>query len=180
LRGLLRRGCVCCPWGVDRCLGMHPRQHATPTRSCADAPPPPRGRESVTPQWSLGRVGHGQGPGARPPTGWSAVGKAENAGQNLEIYHRDYCRMSFYILNEERRRGGRSAGVIFVGAAWARVCMLHGVRTPMHASPAPPDRLVVIGGVLGTCPASFTAWGARERQLHPQNAVLAVHTCVGI
>jgi hypothetical protein len=36
------------------------------------------------------------------------------------------------------------------------------------APPTPPNRLAVTGGVLGTCPPSFTAGGAREGVLAPQ------------
>jgi hypothetical protein len=140
---------------------------ATQTRPC-DTPMEP------------GAVGARAGTRSTTPAAWGAVGKAEHAGQNLKIMPSQFLHTTFCTLNGARRRGGRSVGVIFVGVAWAHVCMLHGVRTLMHASPAPPDRLVVIGGVLGTCPASFSAGGAREGSLRPQNTVLAVHTCVAI
>jgi hypothetical protein len=63
---------------------------------------------------------------------------------------------SFLTLLGTWPRGGRSVGAVHVANPRQSVLTLKMADTPMQARCAPPDRLVIIGGILGTLPSSFT------------------------
>jgi hypothetical protein len=147
----MRRGGVCCPWGVDRCVGTRPRPCVTP----------------IEPGCEGGWLGRVWGPGAQSPTAGCAGGKLCTTAPNPGILPTRFSQHPFYILNEGGSRDARSLNVIFGGAARARVCSCMHACRPTRTSPTPPGRLVVIGVVLGTRPANFPAWGAREGGVIP-------------
>jgi hypothetical protein len=139
------------------------------------APPPPRGRVRVTPLGSLdaigGRLRRGRGPGARLSTCWGVGGAAERRAKSRDIPPEIFSASVLYIKcwraprRQVRRRCSRGCRMgAHLHGAWGGRAHAAVPRT----SPAPPDRLVFIGGILGTRPANFTAWGAREGVVAPE------------
>jgi hypothetical protein len=111
---------------------------------------------------------------ACPGCRWTSCTTAAKSKIQKEIdTHRDrhtsrFSQHPFYILNEGGRRYAWSLNVIFGGAARALVCMLYGVgRAHAHVpgTSRPPGRH---RGCLGTRPANFPAWGAREGGFAPE------------
>jgi hypothetical protein len=138
------------------------RPGAPQTRPC-DTP--------IEPGCDWGWLGRVWEPGARPPAGGTLVEKLKAQGQIKKkiyprIYHPKFLEYPFCTLNDGRSRGARSVGVVQGGAAWPRVCMVHGGCVAQAAVPrtpaAPGGGLVSIGVVQGRRQAKFTAWGVRE------------------